>query len=129
MPTASQHSNKAAANRRFLATISTDDHPDWVVVAAFYAAVHLVEQLRAMDGCGDSTGHDDRLAFVQERHRAIHTAYHALQNNSMLARYESNATFRRRLTREEIADVLAGRYLVAIEAYVAEREKPPPETA
>ena len=129
MPTASQHSNKAAANRRFLNTIPIDDHPDWVVVAAFYTAVHLVEQPRASDGCWDSTGHDDRLAFVQERHRAIHTAYHALQNNSMLARYESNATFRRRLTRDEVVDVLVGRYLVAIEAYVAERDKPPATTA
>jgi hypothetical protein len=45
MPSADQHRRKAESNRRFLASISLDDFPDWVVVAAFYTAVHVVERL------------------------------------------------------------------------------------
>lgn len=55
MPNQDQHRKKAESNRKFLASISLDDHPDWVVVAAFYTAVHLVERLRALAGEGDST--------------------------------------------------------------------------
>src|SRR5262245_1358951 len=93
MPNKDQHRRKAEANRRFLGTISLDDFPDWVVVAAFYTAVHLVEQVRAAIGDGDSVNHEDRLAYIQERHPGIHTAYHQLQNASMLARYQSNSAF------------------------------------
>lgn len=32
MPSQDQHRRKAESNRKFLATISLDDYPDWVVV-------------------------------------------------------------------------------------------------
>jgi hypothetical protein len=118
MPNKEQHRTKAEANKKFLATISLDDFPDWVVVAAFYTAVHLVEQIRHAAGDGDSTSHEGRLAYVQEKHPGIHTAYHQLQNASMLARYQSNATFFNSLQREDITDRLIARYLAEIEAYV-----------
>jgi hypothetical protein len=47
MPSADQHRNKANSNRKFLDGISLEDFPDWVVVAAFYTAVHLIEELLA----------------------------------------------------------------------------------
>jgi hypothetical protein len=118
MPSRDQHRNKAEHNRRFLATISIDDYPDWVVVAAFYAAVHLVEQLRAGLGEGDSTSHEERLAYVQERHPKIHTAYHILQNASMLARYESNSAFFAQFQPQDIRDRVLGQFLPHIEQYV-----------
>ena len=80
MPSADQHRIKAERNRRFLATIPLDDFPDWVVVAAFYTAVHLIERLRAAAGDGDSISHEDRLDYVQHRLPALHSAYHILQN-------------------------------------------------
>jgi len=58
MPAESQHQNKATHNRQFLDSINTDDYPDWVVVAAFYTAVHLVERLRAANRHGDRTSHE-----------------------------------------------------------------------
>jgi hypothetical protein len=124
MPSADQHRKKAESNRKFLDTISLDDYPDWVVAVAFYTAVHLVERLRAISGHGDSTGHEDRMAYVQEFHAAIHTAYHVLQNASMLARYQSNATFFGQFQRETIAERLVGVYLLEIENYVGAFQKP-----
>jgi hypothetical protein len=118
MPSADQHRKKAENNRKFLATVSLEEYPDWVVVAAFYTAVHQVERLRSISGDGDSTGHEDRLAYIQEVHAAIHSAYHILQNASMLARYQSNATFFGQFQRETIAALLVGRHLVEIENYV-----------
>ena len=46
MPNSRQHRDKATHNRSFLSTIDVSRFPDWAVVAAFYAAVHLVERLR-----------------------------------------------------------------------------------
>lgn len=67
---------------------------------------------------GDSTGHEDRLAYVQQRHPQIHTAYHILQNASMLARYQSNSEFFKAFQPEIIKDRIVGQYLVEIEKYV-----------
>src|SRR5262245_434283 len=114
MPSADQHRGKAEHNRRFLATVSLDDHPDWVVVAAFCTAVHLVEALRAYQGHGHSTGHEDRLAFVQHHHPDIHTQYQILQNGSLLARYASNADFFRQFQQDVIRDRLVGDFLPTI---------------
>ena len=73
MPSASQHQSKAERNRKFLDSISIDDFPEWVVVAAFYTAVHLVERLRAEAGDGHSISHEDRLDYVQHRLPTIHS--------------------------------------------------------
>lgn len=121
MPTADQHRNKAEHNRNFLNTIPHDDYLDWVVVAAFYTAVHYVERLRAACGHGDSTGHENRLSYVQDQHAQIHTAYHILQNASMLARYESNSTFYKQFQPENVRERLIGQLLPQIATYVEER--------
>ncbi len=118
MPSADQHRKKADSNRRFLESIHLDEFPDWVVVAAFYTAVHLVELLRAAGGEGHSTAHDDRLAYVQHRHPDIHTAYHVLQNASMLARYQSRAEFFAQFQPEDVREKIVDRYLSEIERYV-----------
>ena len=118
MPSADQHRNKAEGNRKFLATISLDDHPDWVVVAAFYTAVHFAERLRAASGDGDSRGHEDRLSYVQDRHGKIHSPFHILQNASMLARYQSYSDFYAQFDQHNIPDRILAR-LAAIEVYVA----------
>lgn len=121
MPSASQHRIKAETNRKFLATISLDDFPEWVVVVAFYTGIHLVERLRAAGGDGHSKDHDDRLTYVQNVHPSIHTAYHQLQNASMLARYQSRGDFFNQFQPGQVADLLVGRYLAEVEKYVADR--------
>jgi hypothetical protein len=103
MPSADQHRNKAERNRKFLNSISLDEFPDWVAVAAFYTAVHRIEQYRAFAGDGDSISHEDRLNYVQHRlPKVIHNAYHMLQNVSMLARYLSTADFYAQFQAEDV---------------------------
>jgi hypothetical protein len=46
MPNSPHHRDKANHNRAFLNSIAVSQYPDWVTVAAFYTAVHLVERLR-----------------------------------------------------------------------------------
>jgi len=118
MPRADQHRIKAERNRLFLSTISVNNHPDWVVVVAFYTAVHLAERLRAAAGHGDSTGHDDRLTYIQLEHPDIHTHYHIVQNVSMLARYQSNSDFFNQFQCAEIPDKSIAQRLDPIEEYV-----------
>src|SRR5947209_3538946 len=48
MPTLEEHRRKVGHNLRSLETIDTDEFCDWMAVVAFYTAVHLVEQLRAV---------------------------------------------------------------------------------
>lgn len=117
MPTADQHRVKVAGNRKFLASVPLDDHPDWVVVVAFYTALHVVDQLRAALGHGHSRGHTDRRAYIQQHHPKIHLHYHTLENGSLLARYESNSDFFSRYQRQEITDDLLAIRLVSIEEY------------
>lgn len=121
MPSADQHRKKVQQNRNFLNSINLNDYPDWVVVAAFYVAVHLVEQLRHALGEGDSTSHEERRKYVQARHPDIHAAYAILENASRLARYESNADFYKQFQREDIAEKILGKYLPKVDTYVAEK--------
>jgi len=119
MPSANQHRNKAERNRSFLDSISIEEFPEWVVVAAFYTAVHIIERLRAAAGDGHSVSHEDRLDYVQHRLTTIHSAYHILQNVSMLARYQSVADFFGQFQPDDVTDKIISR-LVQIEKYVEE---------
>ena len=89
-----------------------------MVVAAFYTAVHFAERLRAASGDGDSRGHEDRLAYLQDRHPEIHTPFHILQTASMIARYQSSSAFYSQFDQHNIPDRILAR-LAAIEVYVA----------
>ena len=126
MPNASQHRNKADRNRRFVAALDCDAFPEWVVVGAFYTAVHLVEQLRAAANQGHSQAHDDRTSYVREHHREIHDAYQALRNVSNLARYWSSSDFFNQFQPADVRDILIDTHLAAIEAYVTAALTPPP---
>ena len=129
MPNSKQHRDKAAHNRAFLATINAKDFPDWAAVVAFYTAVHLAERLRTLlPNAADqhSTGHQDRLEFVQKHHRTIHTEMHELFNASLIARYQTVNSFRTQFTPDDVQKILIDQYLVKFEQYVAARFAPPP---
>ena len=118
MPSADQHRGKAERNRRFLDSIAVNDFPEWVVVAAFYTAVHHIERLRAAAGDGDSTSHEDRLNYVQHNlPAAIHSAYHILQNVSMLARYQSMSDFFDQFQPENVTEQIVNYRLTQIEKH------------
>jgi hypothetical protein len=86
MPTADEHQRQAEHNLRFFETIDADEFCDWKTTVAFYAAVHLVEKLRALVG-QDSVDHQDRNQFVRNHHPHIHVHYRELYNLSLLVRY------------------------------------------
>jgi hypothetical protein len=121
MPTASQHKTKAERNRQFLDGIQIDGYPEWAAVVAFYTAIHVVERVRAASGHGDSTGHEDRLGYVQHEHPRIHGPYHLLQNVSMLARYQSNADFFKQFQPEDVKEKLIDGCLTQVADYASER--------
>jgi hypothetical protein len=81
----------------------------------------LVERIRAAAGDGHSRDHDDRLSYVQNVHPTIHTAYHQLQNASMLAPYQSRGDFFNQFQPDQVTKLIVGRYLVEIEKYVTDR--------
>jgi hypothetical protein len=118
MPSASQHRSKAKRNRDFLNSIDLDNFPEWVAVAAFYTAVHLIEQCRAATRDGDSISHEDRLDYVQHRCPSeIHSAYQILQNVSMLARYQSVSAFYAQFQPEDVQREIVDNRLTTIEKY------------
>src|SRR5436189_3244283 len=110
MPKPKQHQEKADNNRAFLDSISTTGPPDWMAIAAFYTAVHLVEKLRAYRG-EHSKNHEERSAAVRKHWRAIQTEYHELFNNSLVARYGTTGQFT--MTVKEVKGLLIDTYLVA----------------
>jgi hypothetical protein len=80
----------------------------------------MVERLRAAAGDGDSTSHEDRLDYVQHCFPdAIHSAYHILQNVSMLARYQSIADFYAQFQAEDVEKKIVNHRLAKVTDYVA----------
>jgi hypothetical protein len=132
MPSASEHQIKANHNRAFLNSITDPAFCDWKAVAAFYTAVHLVEQLFALQGL-HSQDHRSRNRQVRVRFRPIHKHYRPLYNLSMVARYRESSKFR--LTASAVESLTIGTHLVAIGNYVTAQVSgaistpPPPPTA
>lgn len=127
MPNSKQHREKADHNRAFLATIDVSTFPDWASVVAFYAAVHLVERLRAKTN-DHSINHEDRINFLHGRsyRSTIFAAYHVLFNASLIARYETASSFATQFAASEVQTILIDKHLVAIESFVAAAFAPTP---
>ena len=118
MPTQSQHRTKARGNRDFLSEIDPSARSDWAVVVAFYTAVHLVEQVRAVGG-EHSKNHKDRIDYLGIHHRAIAAQFYMLYSASRLSRYDSNADFYAQFANADIQAVVIDGWLAAVETYVA----------
>jgi hypothetical protein len=117
MPSSAEHRQKAERNAALARSLDVAAYPEWVAVAAFYAAVHLVERLAA---CGNlhHQNHPDRSWYVQRHHRAIYPAYQALFDAGHAARYATLNQFNRAYTPAAVRDVLVGTHLDAITRYV-----------
>ncbi len=114
----SNHREKWKRNRAFIETIS-DQYPEWVVTAAFYTALHLVEWLFASDGLDPGRDHDDRdNKLMNTRYDPIRGAYKTLKDASMTARYDATKNGRRSFTPENIKTTILGKYLKTIEDFV-----------
>jgi hypothetical protein len=92
MPTAEQHRQQAEHNRAFIRSFDLDTSPylDWVVTAAFYTALHLVEwflKTRGLTGHRDHRLRDAYIARMSEL-RGIYADYTELKFQSEAGRYE-----------------------------------------
>jgi hypothetical protein len=128
MPNAAEHQAKVAHNKAFLQTIIDPRFCDWMAVVAFYAAVHLVEQVFALTA-QHSHDHRGRNKAVREQLRPIHSHFRALYNLSMVARYQQASKFN--LNAAAVQAGAIGTRLTAIENYVASRfaSPTPPSTS
>ncbi len=124
MPTAQQHEEKFLDNQGFLNRIISEEYHDWTAVTMFYAAVHLVERLRAHKppsaGSKHSTNHSSRRRFIQRSHKTILSAYASLFTASLIARYESRNDFNTQFPEASVRTELLAR-LNKIEQYVSKK--------
>ena len=92
MPTPDQHRQQAENNKAFIRVLDLDTTPylDWVVTAAFYAALHLVEWFLTSRGRTGRRDHQLRDAYISREAdlRAIYDDYAELKYQSEGAHYE-----------------------------------------
>ena len=92
MPTPDQHRQQAEHNKAFTRVLNLDTTPylDWVVTAAFYAAVHLVEWFLTSRGHTGRRDHQLRDAYISREAdlKPIYDDYTELKYQSKGACYE-----------------------------------------
>jgi len=121
MGASNEHQQKWLHNRSFMVSIfDRETHADWLLVSAFYVAVHAVEALFAEHSI-HSTDHHERKRILRRepRWKAIYDNYHPLENASWAARYECNYTESADFVR---ANFLKG-YLLKLEQAVCRQLK------
>lgn len=124
MPTDQEHGTKVAANLTFLngppPLVGIDS--TWAVTVAFYAAVHLIEQLAARDGLHHTrhTGSASRQGYLATHaiHHVLAADLQALLAASMVARYESQAAFDQAYSAAVVQSQLIDGCLARIQAHV-----------
>lgn len=92
MPDRAAHLKQAKHNKSALGYLQKRiaDFPDWVVVVAFYAALHYVEAVFATDKDiqhGQSHGRRLEMLKSKSRYKDIFMHYRILKNYSEIARY------------------------------------------
>jgi uncharacterized protein (UPF0332 family) len=106
VPTTSEHRARAEQNLRFAQSFDLDTTPylDWVVVAYFYAALHLVDALLFEKEHLNPDNHEIRRAYVREKSylRGISIEYRNLKDRSEDARYRLLTLTRSKIEREVI---------------------------
>jgi hypothetical protein len=86
------HIEKANRNQQFLVSLITAPHPysDWIAVAAFYKAVHVVEAVFARNqplAAQHSVDHTSRNRILKTSYPEIWSHYFFLYKTSLIARY------------------------------------------
>lgn len=86
MATVAAHAAQANHNQNFLESIDAGLFPDWVITAAFYKAVHIVEGLLVRKGLA-SGSHARRNETIKRRFPDVWYEYRPLYNQSRIVRY------------------------------------------
>ena len=122
MPNAAEHQAKVVHNLKFLASITDPAFCDWLAVVAFYSAVHLVEQLCALQG-HHNQDHRGRNRIIRQKFRAIHKHYRPLYNLSMVARYYQASKFK--MAAATVKAKMIDHHLEEIKKFVVAKTNPP----
>lgn len=105
MPGRQEHLDKAAHNERFLDTFDVDSTPylDWVVIVAFYIALHYIDAYLASRGFENIPDHRTRnnLLILDRSLGSIRDYYYQLKDDSEEARYDV-----RLFTTQEVNEIL-----------------------
>ncbi len=93
MPSFDDHIDKAHHNEQLIAPLShaQSSFPDWVVVGAFYAALHYVDACLALRNIHPPT-HHQRSGYVARVRdlKSVYPDYRTLEDVSRDARYTNN---------------------------------------
>lgn len=125
MPSSAQHREKAERNSLCLQALLGGSSPEWMAVVAFYTALHFVERLAACDNVHNAK-HPDRLDYLKrtKKHRCIYTAFLALFDASLVARYGTVNQFNAAYPGDTVEKILVKNHLSAIEKHVASQFPP-----
>jgi hypothetical protein len=134
VPSYQDHLAQARANTALYEKLRDNGlTPEWQAVLLFYAAVHYVEALGDVDG-HHSHNHAERESYIKANHpKEFWTLYDQLKQESLKARYLTNApwltgsAWRRgafSLTAEKIEARLYRAALAGVRAYT-EKKIPP----
>lgn len=113
---AQQHLAKANRNEAFAGEVSTlnPDYHDWQVIAAFYAAVHVIQAYFTKKTRHYPQNHQERDTLVLNEMAMIYNEYRELKQLSVSCRYLCWPT-----NQKDVDDALD--YLQKIRAYVTAR--------
>ena len=124
MPNESEHAEKYRQNRVMLdgpPTLVSVSGP-WAATVAFYAAVHLIEQLAAHEGIHHArhVGQASRAGYLATHpvHRVLVSDLSALYSVSRIARYDSATMFATAYPGDMVQTILIDQCLARIEAHV-----------
>ena len=75
-------------NRSFMASLN-DEHADWMVTSAFYAAVHAIGAVFSSDGVQPPPDHTNRFRVLKttNRYKNLYLKYSPLFDASLVSRY------------------------------------------
>lgn len=106
------HLQQWMSNRTLLEKIP-DEWPDWMATIAFYAAVHAVEAVFALDNV-HSNGHDARNLRLKRvnKYSFLHLNFQPLFNAAFNARYHCKRGW---LPVQNVKNILVPNHLYAVE--------------
>jgi len=128
MPTKDSHLAAAAHNHCVMDYLRAklDQFPGWLVVVAFYKAVHLVEAVFAADGAGHMHDHQtrNRVLKTTPRYKQLWKNYSPLWQASLVARYMEDGdgveipSFAEYMPPETVENLVLKHYLHQVEQSV-----------
>ncbi|MBW3542976.1 MAG: hypothetical protein KY476_22160 [Planctomycetes bacterium] len=87
MGTREQHRKKADRNQAFIDEIRDSKFTEWIAIAVFYKAVHVIEEMLAVSG-SHATSHRQRQAILKAKYPEILRPFRTLYNFALVSRYQ-----------------------------------------